>query len=453
MVNTRQPQTLPLREFSTSRHAGIGLSPRTVDYLCDCKGEPDWLRQHRHRALTGLEASPSPAWHPKALAEIPLDSLCYYSTPASTGPAIQILDSLGIQRERADFLAGLHAQIDGEVLQRDLDPQWSDAGVILTDSTRGLTEFAPIFSPYFQSLVAPTENFFTRLNAAFFSGGAFIYVPPGVRISAPLKCFMHLQQERGTQAGRTLVILDEGAELTFMESCTSTLPPGPALHCSVGEFILGPRARMNYVGLQNWGAEVFNLAILRARLAAGASIHWIDCNLGGRLTMKYPCTLLEGEGASAEALSISVAHTGQSHDTGAKMFHRASRTSSTIVSKSVSHGRGRADYRGWVSIPGSVEGCRNHTECDALLLDPNSRADTYPAIQTRGGRNITQHEASVSRLSRDQIFYMRQRGLSESAARSLSVNGFVNDLVERFPFQYSLEIKRLIDLEMSGSVG
>lgn len=212
-------------------------------------------------------------------------------------------------------------------------------------------------------------------------------------------------------------------------------------------------ARLNYIALQDWAPNVTNLAILRARVAARGAVHWIDCNLGGRLTMKYPCTLLEGEGAAAESISISVARTGQRHDTGAKMLHRAPRTTSTITSKSVSLGSGRADYRGWVDLPATVSGCRNHTECDALLVDEASRSDTYPAIQTGGTGNIAQHEASVSRLSAEQIFYMRQRGLSEAAARSLSINGFISNLVERFPLQYSSKIKRLIELQMTGSVG
>lgn len=310
-----------------------------------------------------------------------------------------------------------------------------------------------MFRGHFGRVVAPDENPFTRLNTAVFSGGSFIYVPPGVKVAAPLKCFMHLQARHASQFGRTLIVLGAGAEVTFIEGCTSVPRAEAALHCSVGEFIIGPGAHLNYIALQDWTANVYNLAILRARVASGGSVQWIDCNLGGRLTMKYPAALLEGEGASAEAISIAVARTGQHHDSGAKMLHRAANTTSTITSKSVSVGTGRADYRGLVDMPDTVRGCRNHTECDALLVDPSSRADTYPAISASGRGNITQHEASVSRLSAEQIFYLQQRGLRESAARSLSVNGFVNDLVERFPLQYSLKIRRLIELHMEGSVG
>jgi len=358
-----------------------------------------------------------------------------------------------VTREENEFLGGAQAQIDGEVVHGSLHEEWARAGVVFVDSTRGLTEYGELFRPHFGSVIGRDENAFTRLNAAVFSGGSFVYVPPGVKLTAPLKCFMHLQGGGSSQFGRTLIVAGEGAEVTFFESCTSASRPGASLHCSVGEFVLGRNAKLNYVALQNWKPDVFNLALLRARLAAGASVQWIDCNVGGRLTMKYPCALLEGEGASAEAVSISVARSGQHHDSGAKMLHRAPRTSSTITSKSVSLGSGRAGYRGWVDMPTTVHGCFNHTECDALLLDKASRTDTYPAIQVRGTGNISQHEASVSRLDEEQIFYMRQRGLPEETARSLSVNGFVNDLVQRFPLQYSLEIRKLIELEMSGSVG
>lgn len=445
------------------RDAGVGLDARTVDYLSTAKGEPAWLRERRHDALRLLAGGArSVSWAPSVLNDLPLNTLRYYSAPARAnrnagergGAATYgVLETLGVAREEAEFLGGAQAQIDGEIVYGNLQEAWRSKGVVFVDSTRGLTEHGDQFRPHFGSLVRDDENLFTRMNAAVFSGGSFIYVPPGVKLDAPLKCFMHLQARGGSQFGRTLIVAGEGAEVTFFESCTSTARPGAALHCAVGEFVLGAGARLNYVALQNWKPNVFNLAILRARLAAGASVQWIDCNVGGRLTMKYPCALLEGEGASAEAVSITVAGTGQLHDTGAKMLHRAPRTSSTIVSKSVSSGVGRADYRGWVDMPAEVQGCRNHTECDALLLDRASRADTYPAIQVRGRGNVAQHEASVSRLDEEQIFYMRQRGLTEASARSLSVNGFVNDLVRRFPLQYSLEIKKLIELEMSGSVG
>lgn len=445
------------RTLRPEHEAGRGLSVDTAAYISDCKGEPPWLRAYRRHAVERcLSSARSAAWTPAPLAELPLESLCYYSAPAGTGAdsaAADLLDALGVEREQADYLGAAQAQVDGEVLSRSISEEWSRQGIVFVDSASGLTEFEALFRPHFGSLINADEHLYTALNSAVFSGGSFIYVPPGVKITAPFKCFMHLQASSGVQAGRTLVVMGEDAELTYLESCTSNMPPGPGLHCAVGEFILGRGSKVNYVALQNWGSNVYNLAMLRARLAAGASMQWIDCNIGGRLTMKYPCSLLEGEGAASEAISISLARSGQQHDTGAKMLHRASRTSSTIVSKSISIGEGHAGYRGLVDMPKTWRGCRNHTECDALLVDSVSRTDTYPAITVRGAGNTVQHEASVSRLSEEQIFYMRQRGLPEPHARSLAVNGFVNSLVERFPLQYSLDIKKLIELEMEGSVG
>lgn len=440
--------------LAADRDAGAGLVAHTVAYLAACKGEPGWLRAQRRGALPALDAAALPPWAPAELAEIPFDRLRYYTAPAADDPAVgDLLVALGARREAAAFLAGMQVQVDGEIMHGTLRENWTRAGVVFTDASRGLTEHGALFRSHFGSVVARDENLFTRLNAALFSGGSFIHVPAGVKVTAPLKCFMHLQARHGAQFGRTLVVLGAGAELTFIEGCTSAAAAEPALHCAVGEFVLGPGARLHYVSLQDWAPHVFNLAMLRARVAAGASVQWIDCNLGGRLTMKYPCALLEGEGASAEAVSISVARTGQRHDSGAKMFHRAPRTSSTLTAKSVSLGAGRADYRGWVDLPSGLSGCRNHTECDALLVDPASRTDTYPAIHVGGTGGTAQHEATVSRLGADQIFYMRSRGLSESAARSLSINGFISNLVERFPLQYSHRIRRLIELQMEGSVG
>ena len=452
-----------LAQIPDERDSGTGLDARTVDYLCSSKSEPDWLRRQRLDALQSFNATDRHIhWAPPALAELPFDALHYYRAPAkarrtetgiapdATGAALQ---ALGVTASPSAPLGGTQAQIDGEVVYGSLEDEWVKAGVVFVDSSRGLTEYGELFRPYFGSVIGRDESLFTRLNAAVFSGGSFVYVPPGVKITAPLKCYMHLQGGGGSQFGRTLIVAGEGAEVTFFENCTSSSRPGSSLHCAVGEFVLGRGAKLNYVALQNWKPNVFNLAHLRARLAAGASVRWIDCNIGGRLTMKYPCALLEGEGATAEAVSISVARTGQHHDAGAKMFHRAPRTSSTIASKSVSLGSGRAGYRGWVDMPATVHGCRSHSACDSLLVDPESRATTYPVVQSCGRDNTAQHEASVSRIDAEQLFYMRQRGLPEPVARGLSVNGFVNDLVRRFPLQYSLEIRKLIDLEMSGSVG
>ena len=448
---------------STQRDAGFGLSEQTVSYISKSKSEPDWLFWHRMESLRRFEsAGRTVHWAPTALAELPFDDLRYYSAPASAirgqkQPADsvveEVLQEIGVRQEEKTLLGGVQAQIDGEVVYGDLREEWIKAGVIFVDSTRGLADYADIFRPHFGTVVGADENPFTRLNNAVFSGGSFIYVPPGVKVNAPMKCFMHLQARCGTQFGRTLIVADEGSEVVFMEGCTSTPRKEPGLHCAVGEFVALPGARIRYIAMQDWSRNIFNLAVLRAHVYEGASMQWIDCNLGGRLTMKYPAAVLMGRKASAEMVSIAVAGAGQHHDTGARMLHQAPQTSSSIRTKSISFGGGRADYRGFVDMPISVQECRNHTECDALLLDAASRADTYPTLCTKGRTNIAQHEASVSRIGAEQIFYMRQRGLSEAAARSMSINGFVNDLVERFPLQYSLKIKKMMDLHLDASVG
>lgn len=457
--------------LSPAIDSGPGFSEKTAEFLASARQEPAWLREHRTSAVRALRGMDSRLpWGPPELDEIPFGQLHYYSTPAPPHKADVnqmgderksdgarktelLLKCLGVYSEQRNHLAGTLAQIDSEVVHRNLRKEWEAAGVVFVDARQGLTRFAHIFRPYFGTIVSANENVYARLNAAFFSGGAFIYIPPGVRLAAPLKCFMHLQAESGTQFGRTLVVADAESELTLIESCSSLSGTHPALHCSVGEFIAQPGATIRYIGLQNWTRKVFNLVIARALVASGANIQWIDCNLGGRLTMKYPCAILAGDGAHAEATSIAVAQTGQRQDSGAKMIHRASHTSSVITSKSVSAGEGRADYRGRVDMAPDVHGCRNHTECDALLIDESSRTDTYPAVTVAGKNNVTQHEATVSRLDTERMFYMQQRGLTDSAVRSLSVNGFVNDLVERFPLEYSVRIRRLIDLHMEGSVG
>jgi Fe-S cluster assembly protein SufB len=291
------------------------------------------------------------------------------------------------------------------------------------------------------------------LNSAVFSGGSFIYVPPGVKVKQPLQAYFRINAENFGQFERTLIIADEGAEVTYMEGCTAPKFETTTLHSAVVELVALKGAKIQYITVQNWSANVFNLVTKRGLAEEDAEIKWIDCNIGSRLTMKYPGVILKGRGARGEVLSIALAGDGQHQDTGAKMIHAADDTTSNIIAKSISVGQGRSTYRGMVHIPKHLKGCRNNTECDALLINTNSRTDTYPAITVRGDNNSVQHEASVSKVNEEQIFYLMQRGMNEGQAMSLAVNGFVNDLVKQFPMEYSVELKRLIDLEMEGSVG
>ena len=286
-----------------------------------------------------------------------------------------------------------------------------------------------------------------------FSGGSFIYVPKGVKVAQPLQAYFRINAENFGQFERTLIIADEGAEVTYMEGCTAPKFSTSTLHSAVVELVALKGAKIQYITVQNWANNVFNLVTKRGVAHEDAEIKWIDCNIGSRLTMKYPGVVLKGERARGEVISIALANDGQHQDTGAKMIHAANNTTSNIVAKSISVGQGRSTYRGVVHIPKHLKGCKNNTECDALLINTNSRTDTYPAITVRGDKNSTQHEASVSKVSEDMIFYMQQRGLTEAQAMSLAVNGFINDLARQFPMEYSVELKRLIDLEMEGSVG
>ncbi|HYD84218.1 MAG TPA: Fe-S cluster assembly protein SufB, partial [Opitutus sp.] len=281
----------------------------------------------------------------------------------------------------------------------------------------------------------------------------FIYVPPGVKVSHPLQAYFRINAENFGQFERTLIIADEGSEVVYMEGCTAPKFSTSTLHSAVVELVALKGAKIQYITVQNWAPNVFNLVTKRGVAHENAEIKWIDCNIGSRLTMKYPGVVLKGKRARGEVISIALANDGQHQDTGAKMIHAADDTTSNVVSKSISVGQGRATYRGQVHIPKHLKGCKNNTECDALLINTNSRTDTYPAITVRGDKNATQHEASVSKVSEDMIFYMQQRGLTEGQAMSLAVNGFINDLARQFPMEYSVELKRLIDLEMEGSVG
>lgn len=302
-------------------------------------------------------------------------------------------------------------------------------------------------------MIPTTDNKFSALNSAVFSGGSFIYIPPGVKVKHPLQAYFRINAQNFGQFERTLIIADEGAEVTYMEGCTAPKFETATLHSAVVELVALKGAKIQYITVQNWSSNVFNLVTKRGLAMEDAEIKWIDCNIGSRLTMKYPGVILKGRKARGEVISIAMANSGQHQDTGAKMYHLADDTTSNIVAKSIGIGSGRSTYRGMVHIPKHLKGCKNNTECDALLINTNSRTDTYPAIQVRGNKNSVQHEASVSKVSAEQIFYMQQRGMTEAQAMSLSVNGFVNDLVRQFPLEYSVELKRLIDMEMEGSVG
>ncbi|MFL2835342.1 MAG: Fe-S cluster assembly protein SufB [Puniceicoccaceae bacterium MED-G32] len=443
--------------------AGTGLNEETVAYISKVKNEAEWVKEFRLKALEIFNKKPMPThWASKDLENIVFDNIRYYLSkgqkPSRTWDEVpddvkETFERLGIPEQERKFLAGVEAQFDSEAAYSRMKEDLEKEGVIFVGSTEGLEKYPEIFRPYFGKVIPSADNKFSALNSAVFSGGSFIYVPKGVKLKQPLQAYFRINAENFGQFERTLIIADEGSEITYMEGCTAPKFETATLHSAVVELVALKNAKIQYITVQNWSNNVFNLVTKRAHAEENAEVKWIDCNIGSRLTMKYPGVVLKGRKARGEVLSIALANDGQHQDTGAKMIHLADETSSNIISKSISIGKGRSTYRGQVHMPKHLKNCKNNTECDALLINTNSRTDTYPAITTRGEGNTVQHEASVSKVSAEQIFYMMQRGLSEGEAMSLAVNGFVNDLLKAFPMEYSVELKRLIDMEMEGSVG
>ena len=443
--------------------AGSGLNEDTVRYISAVKKEAPWILDFRLAALKTFFAKPMPTHGAtKDLENIDFDKIRYYLSqgqkPKRTWDEVpedikRTFERLGIPEQERKFLAGVEAQFDSEAAYSNIKDIVAKQGVIFVNSTEGLREHPELFRKYFGKVIPTGDNKFSALNSAVFSGGSFIYVPKGVKVAQPLQAYFRINAENFGQFERTLIIADEGSEVTYMEGCTAPKFSTSTLHSAVVELVALKGAKIQYITVQNWAPNVFNLVTKRGVAHENAEIKWIDCNIGSRLTMKYPGVVLKGRKARGEVISIALANDGQHQDTGAKMIHAADETTSTIISKSISVGQGRATYRGQVHMPKHLKNCKNNTECDALLINSHSRTDTYPAISVRGQGNACQHEASVSQISEEQIFYMQQRGISEGAAMSLAVNGFVNDLVQQFPMEYSVELKRLIDLEMEGSVG
>lgn len=443
--------------------AGYGLNKDTIDYISNVKKEKDWIREFRHKALDVFESKPMPTnWATDDLDNIDFDAIRYYLSdgelPKRSWDDVpedikNTFERLGIPEQERAFLAGVEAQFDSEAAYSNVKEELEKQGVIFVNSTEGLREHEEIFRPYFGKVIPTGDNKFSALNSAVFSGGSFIYIPKGLKLKQPLQAYFRINSENFGQFERTLIIADEGSEIMYMEGCTAPQFETSTLHSAVVELVALKGAKIQYVTVQNWSSNVFNLVTKRGLAMEDAEIRWIDCNIGSRLTMKYPGVVMKGEGARGEVISIALANNGQEQDTGAKMIHAADNTTSNVVSKSISVGEGVSTYRGQVHIPKHLKGCKNNTECDALLINSNSRTYTYPAITVRGNQHVTQHEASVSQVSEEMLFYMQQRGIDEGAAMSLAVNGFINDLVQEFPMEYSVELKRLIDLEMEGSVG
>lgn len=438
-----------------------GLDAEIVAQISEMKKEPDWMRQFRLDSLAVFDSKPMPDWG-GALDELDFQDIFYY-VRASAGQEKswddvpddirKTYDRLGIPEAEKKYLAGVKAQYESEVVYGSLQEDLADQGVIFTDTDTALQEHPELFREYFASIIPPSDNKFAALNSAVWSGGSFIYIPPGVNIEFPLQAYFRINSENMGQFERTLIIVDEGANVHYVEGCTAPTYSSESLHSAVVEIIVKRGGRCRYTTIQNWSNNVYNLVTKRAMAYGDALMEWVDGNLGSKLTMKYPAVYLMEPGARGETLSIAFAGDSQHQDAGAKMVHCAPNTSSRIISKSISKAGGRSSYRGLVKVNNNATGCKSNVICDALILDPESRSDTYPYIEIDEDDVVIEHEASVSKIAEEQLFYLMSRGMSEAEASSMIVTGFIEPLVKELPMEYAVEMNRLIELQMEGSVG
>ena len=437
-----------------------GLDVGVVTEISAMKGEPQWMLDFRLKALEIFNKKPMPTWGGKI--KLNLDEITYYTRPSEKTegnwddvPADikNTFDKLGIPEAERKFLAGVGAQYESEMVYHSVQKNLEEKGVIFLSSDDGLRQHPELFREHFGKVIPPADNKFAACNSAVWSGGSFVYVPKGVKVEMPLQAYFRLNAEGTGQFERTLIIVDEGAQVHYVEGCTAPSYSRDSFHSGVIEIIVKKNARCRYTTIQNWSTNVYNLVTQRAVVHAGATMEWVDANLGSKLTMKYPSCYLVGEGAHGEILSMAFAGPGQHQDTGGKVVHGAPHTTSKITSKSISRGGGRASYRGLLKVYKGAEGSRSNVVCDALLLDPQSRSDTYPVIEIDEDDVTIGHEASVSKIGEEQLFYLMSRGLSTEEATTMVVSGFIEPLVKELPMEYAVEMNRLIQLQMEGSIG
>jgi Fe-S cluster assembly protein SufB len=439
-----------------------GLSEAVVRDISARKNEPEWMLERRLKGLRLFDKKPMPTWGAD-LSGIDFDNIKYFvrstekqATSWDELPADikNTYDKLGIpEAERQRLVAGVAAQYESEVVYHKIRDDLEEQGVIFLDTDTGLREHEDLFKEYFGSVIPAGDNKFASLNTAVWSGGSFIYVPKGVHVEIPLQAYFRINTENMGQFERTLIIVDEGAYVHYVEGCTAPIYSSDSLHSAVVEIIVKKNARCRYTTIQNWSNNVYNLVTKRAIAHQGATMEWIDGNIGSKVTMKYPAVWLMGEHAKGETLSIAFAGEGQHQDAGAKMVHAAPHTSSTIISKSVARGGGRTSYRGLVQVQPGSHHSASTVKCDALLIDTVSRSDTYPYVDVREDDVAMGHEATVSKVSDDQLFYLMSRGLTEDEAMAMIVRGFIEPIARELPMEYALELNRLIELQMEGAVG
>lgn len=438
-----------------------GLNEDVVRKISEIKKEPEWMLEFRLKALKHYRQRPMPTWGAD-ISQLDLENIIYYVKPSEMESKSwddvpddikNTFNKLGIPEAEQKFLAGVGAQYESEMVYHSIQEHLEKQGVIFLSIEEGLRQYPELFREYFATVIPIEDNKFAALNSAVWSGGSFVYVPKGVKVDLPLQAYFRLNVANIGQFERSLIIADEGAQVHYVEGCTAPTYTTDSFHSGVIEIVVKKNARVRYSTIQNWSTNVYNLVTQRAKVAEGGTMEWVDCNLGSKVTMKYPSCYLMGEGAHGEILSVAFASDGQHQDAGGKIIHFAPNTSSKIISKSISKGTGRSSYRGLLKVHKGAKNSRSNVVCDALLLNPKSRSDTYPYIEIDEEDVSIGHEASVSKVGEEQLFYLMSRGLSEEEATTMVVSGFIEPLVKELPMEYAVEMNRLIQLQMEGSVG
>ena len=438
-----------------------GLTSTTIRKISNLKQEPKWMLDYRLNAYKIFLQKNDLSWGAD-LSELDYNNIKYYVSHSEKSETDwddvpddikNTFDRLGIPEAEQKFLAGAGGQYDSEVVYHDMKEELTRQGVIFSDPESALKEHPEIFKKYFGTVIPTLDNKFAALNTAVWSGGSFIYVPPGVKIEYPLQAYFRINSENMGQFERTLIIADEGSQIHYVEGCTAPTYSGSSLHSAVVEIICMKNSRVRYSTIQNWSNNVYNLVTKRAIAEEGAVMEWVDGNLGSKVTMKYPSVYLNGEGAHGEVLSVAFAGQDQHQDAGGKIVHNAPNTTSKIVSKSLSKSGGRTSYRGLVKISQKADNAKSNVVCDALILDENSQSDTYPYIEVDNAQVNIEHEATVSKIGEEQLYYLMSRGISEIEASAMIVNGFIEPLVKELPMEYAMELNKLIQLQMEGSIG
>src|SRR6187431_348154 len=447
-------------EYAFKPHKGLDAA--VVDQISWWKGEPTWMTRQRQRSLRLFEKKPMAEWFAVNMPDIDFQDIFYYLKPSTDQvdswddlpeQMKATYEKLGIPEAERKYLSGVTAQYESEVVYHKNRDDLAEQGILFCDMDTALREYPDLVKQYFGTIIPPGDNKFAALNSSVWSGGSFVYVPPGVNCEMPLQAYFRINSENAGQFERTLIIADEGSQVHYIEGCSAPVYTKDSLHSAVVEIVVKPHARVTYTTIQNWSPNVYNLVTKRARVEAYGHMEWIDGNIGSKLTMKYPSVYLVGEGATGEVLSVAYAGHGQHQDAGAKMVHAAPNTTSKIVSKSISKDGGKTTYRGLVRVDEGAHGCKSHVQCDALILDEQSVSKTFPYMEVGERDAQIGHEATVSKIADEQIFYLMSRGLSEEQAVGMVVNGFIEPITRTLPMEYAVEWSRLIELQMEGSVG